>query len=72
MFCFPTEKMTIEPAAQRQADNQGLRVNVLTMIVYPALVLIPSQLPAPFSLSVRQIVGMQKKAPRSRKGQAKQ
>ncbi|MDA4325312.1 hypothetical protein NY814_23850, partial [Escherichia coli] len=25
------------PLSQRQADNQGLRVNVLTMIVYPAL-----------------------------------
>ena len=44
-----------KPAAGGQS---GQRVNVLTMIVYPALVLIPCQLLAPFSLSVRQLSGV--------------
>ncbi|WP_114501550.1 hypothetical protein [Escherichia coli] len=34
--------------SQRQADNQGLRVNVLTMIVYPALLFCRLKIPCGF------------------------
>ncbi|MDE7855535.1 hypothetical protein NW796_28500, partial [Escherichia coli] len=36
--------------SQRQADNQGLRVNVLTMIVYPALLFSRLKIPCVFLL----------------------
>ncbi|MDE7855568.1 hypothetical protein NW796_28675, partial [Escherichia coli] len=36
--------------SQRQADNQGLRVNVLTMIVYPALLFCRLKIPSVFLL----------------------
>ncbi|XSV48430.1 hypothetical protein ACNFZO_23995 (plasmid) [Escherichia coli] len=36
--------------SQRQADNQGLRVNVLTMIVYPALLFCRLKIPCVFLL----------------------
>ncbi|MCO7926893.1 hypothetical protein, partial [Escherichia coli] len=36
--------------SQRQADNQGLRVNVLTMIVYPALLCCRLKIPCVFLL----------------------
>ena len=36
--------------SQRQADNQGLRVNVLTMIVYPTLLFCRLKIPCVFLL----------------------
>ena len=38
--------------SQRQADNQGLRVNVLTMIVYPALLFYRLKIPCVFLLPI--------------------
>ena len=40
--------------SQRQADNQGLRVNVLTMIVYPALLFCRLKIPCIFCTPVLQ------------------
>ncbi|MEG3500247.1 hypothetical protein VS883_27295, partial [Escherichia coli] len=47
---FSAESWPCFKLSQRQADNQGLRVNVLTMIVYPALLFCRLKIPCVFLL----------------------